>query len=323
MNARSLSGRLALGLALVAGVGAVALLVLVALEYVVGAEEPLSPGQLAFEVADHVVAPLIILLSLVAISGAVVIRSALRPLERAAREVDAAFDHGKTRNWFGGSSNASTQLLDGMHYRGLLRVARREAGVRLYAAREAHAPTDRDEALDRLADVVLQQYAPLPRRSLSELVFALRYGTPQWAEQRRAVLSRLLARSPQATVDGIEWVWPAGENPASARHRIDDTLRLLAPFDPVVWDRRRFEAFWGWAYRFEAYTPAAARQRGYYALPLLWRDEAIGWANLTWRDGVLTPALGYVTGRAPRDAGFAAALDEALDRMAAFLVPRD
>lgn len=90
MNARSLSGRLALGLALVAGVGAVALLVLVALEYVVGAEEPLSPGQLAFEVADHVVAPLIILLSLVAISGAVVIRSALRPLERAAREVDAA-----------------------------------------------------------------------------------------------------------------------------------------------------------------------------------------------------------------------------------------
>jgi uncharacterized protein YcaQ len=41
-----------------------------------------------------------------------------------------AFDHGKTRNWFGGNSNASTQLLDGMHYRGLLRIARREGGVR-------------------------------------------------------------------------------------------------------------------------------------------------------------------------------------------------
>lgn len=35
------------------------------------------------------------------------------------REVDAHFAHGKTTNWFGGSSNASTQLLDGMHYRGL------------------------------------------------------------------------------------------------------------------------------------------------------------------------------------------------------------
>jgi len=30
------------------------------------------------------------------------------------REVDAHFAHGKTTNWFGGSSNASTQLLDGM-----------------------------------------------------------------------------------------------------------------------------------------------------------------------------------------------------------------
>src|SRR3954468_19819945 len=56
------------------------------------------------------------------------------------REVDAHFAHGKTTNWFGGSSNASTQLLDGMHYRGLLRIARREGGVRLYAARATHTP---------------------------------------------------------------------------------------------------------------------------------------------------------------------------------------
>ena len=46
------------------------------------------------------------------------------------REVDAHFAHGKVKNWFGGNSNASTQLLDGMHYRGLLRIARREGGVR-------------------------------------------------------------------------------------------------------------------------------------------------------------------------------------------------
>jgi len=235
------------------------------------------------------------------------------------REVDAAFDHGKTRNWFGGPSNASTQLLDGMHYRGLLRVARREGGVRLYAAREAHAPTGRDEALDRLADVVLQQYAPLPRRSLAELVYALRSATPQWAEQRQAVLGRLLARSPQVTVDGIDWVWPAGENPASRRHRIDDTLRLLAPFDPVVWDRRRFEAFWGWAYRFEAYTPASRRIRGYYALPMLWRGRVIGWANAAVHDGQLRLQPGYVDGRAPRDAAFGPALRDEQAHLARFL----
>jgi signal transduction histidine kinase len=88
--ARSLSGRLALGLGLVALVGALVLLGLVAVEYVVGAEEPITGAQLAHEVADHVVAPLIVLLGLVALAGSLVIRAALRPLERAAEDVDAA-----------------------------------------------------------------------------------------------------------------------------------------------------------------------------------------------------------------------------------------
>jgi uncharacterized protein len=79
------------------------------------------------------------------------------------REVDAEFAHGKTINWFGGSSNASTQLLDGMHYRGLLRVARREGGIRLYAAREnVPPPADSAAVHDALADVVIAKYAPLP-----------------------------------------------------------------------------------------------------------------------------------------------------------------
>ncbi len=39
------------------------------------------------------------------------------------REVDEAFNHGRSKNWFGGNGRASTQLLDGMHYRGLVRVA--------------------------------------------------------------------------------------------------------------------------------------------------------------------------------------------------------
>ena len=79
--------------------------------------------------------------------------------------------NGKTINWFGGSSNASTQLLDGMHYRGLLRIARREGGVRLYAAREAvPSPADPRAAHDALVDVVVAKYAPLPAASLGQLV---------------------------------------------------------------------------------------------------------------------------------------------------------
>jgi uncharacterized protein YcaQ len=95
-------------------------------------------------------------------------------------------------------------------------------------------------------------------------------------------------------------------------------VRLLAPFDPVVWDRRRFEILWGWAYRFEAYTPVARRTLGYYALPLLWRDRVIGWGNLTVRNSTLHTDVGYVSS-APRDRGFRRALELELHRMRAFL----
>ncbi len=236
------------------------------------------------------------------------------------RAVDAHFAHGKVTNWFGGSSNASTQLLDGMHYRGLLRIARREGGIRLYAAREASvsalAPA---ETLDRLIDVVVNKYAPLPARTLSGFVYFLRHAVPQWHLSRKDALARAKARLPSAEVDGQTWYWPAGENPRSRRHRVVDEVKLLSPFDPVVWDRQRFETFWGWPYRFEAYTPAPKRVRGYYALPLLWHDEVIGWGNLPVVDGRLVPSLGYTRGRSPRDPAFRQALEAELGRIEEFL----
>lgn len=236
------------------------------------------------------------------------------------REVDAHFAHGKVTNWFGGSSNASTQLLDGMHYRGLLRIARREGGIRLYAPREVTPPpVDQAAAMDALVNLIVNQYAPLPAATLTQLVRVLALAVPHWPEARKAALARARARLPQAVVNGQVWFWPEGENPRSPRHRVADQVRLMAPFDPVVWDRRRFEVFWGWAYRFEAYTPAHKRVRGYYALPLMWRDEVVGWGNLSVVSGRLLPDLGYVKGRAPRDAAFRRELDAELCRMETFL----
>jgi uncharacterized protein len=241
------------------------------------------------------------------------------------REVDAHFAHGRAANAFGGSSSASTQLLDAMHYRGMLRIAGRVSGVRTYAVSAAaseptHTTTDPAHAMDALIDVIVHKYAPLPERSLADLVRLLRGGVPQWDTLRAAAMARAKQRLCSARVDGITWYWPQGESPTSARYALDDTVRLLAPFDPVVWDRRRFELLWGWAYRFEAYTPAPKRVRGYYALPLLWRDQVIGWGNIAIDDGKLSADLGYVAGKPPRDAGFRQALDDELQQMKAFLL---
>jgi uncharacterized protein YcaQ len=235
------------------------------------------------------------------------------------REVEAQFQHGKTRNWFGGASNASTQLLDSMHYRGLVRVARREGGTRCFAAREAHdAAPDVASAMDALVDVIVAKYAPLPASTLSQLVMFLAAAAPQWRDARKPALARARARLPHAAVDGVVWFWPAGENPASRRHEPDDAVRLLAPFDPIVWDRRRFELFWRWPYRFEAYTPAPKRVLGYYALPLLWREYVVGWANVGVRDGRMQPAVGFFGPRIA-DPAFSAAVDDELHRLHRFL----
>jgi uncharacterized protein len=240
------------------------------------------------------------------------------------REVDAHFSHGRVTNWFGGNSNASTQLLDALHYRGLLRVARRDSGTRVYIAR-APAPQAEAEAgsaaekMDALVDVIVRKYAPLPSSTLGFLVNRLNYGAPQFTKERPAALARAKQRLGHARVDGIDWYWPAEEKPQSRRWRLDDSVRLLTPFDPVVWDRRRFEIFWNWAYRFEAYTPAPKRKLGYYALPLLWHEQVIGWGNLSVTDGRLQAEFGYANGNAPRSPTFRSGLADELDRMRAFL----
>ncbi len=237
------------------------------------------------------------------------------------RDVDARFAHGAVTNYWGGSSSATTHVLDHLHYRGLLRVTRRDAGIRIYAARDVWAAPDgaveRRLRQDALVDLAVALYAPVPSATLAWLVRRLQYAAPQWTAQVPQILARAKRRLATATIEGVHWFWPAGESldvaPAESR------VRLLAPFDPLVWDRRRFEAFWEWPYRFEAYTPAPKRQYGYYALPVLWREQIVGWATVT-RDGdAWQVRTGFASGRAPRDPAFRPALDADVAALRHFL----
>ena len=236
------------------------------------------------------------------------------------REVDDHFSHGSVRNYWGGLSSATTHLLAAMHYRGMLRIVRRENGIRIYAVHQ-HGPPPTDSTarrgrIDKLVDAAVQIYAPLPSKCLADLVRRLRFAVPHWHGQLKEALQRAKQRLARAHVDGVDWYWPSEENPV--RYAPQNTVRLLTPFDPVVWDRDRFEMFWGWQYRFEAYVPAGKRRLGYYALPLLYGDRVIGWGNLRVEDGQLKSEFGYITAQ-PRDRFFKRELDAELERMKAFL----
>jgi uncharacterized protein len=237
------------------------------------------------------------------------------------KDVQAHFDHGRMKRW-GANLSVSNHLLEGLHYRGLLRVARREGGTRVYQAVEHlltdESPEARLARAGQFLDLLVKLYAPIPAPSFSYVCLLLRYGVSHLAAEVRQLQKQCELRYAHAQVDGRMWLWPRGENPTAERHSVDERVRFLAPFDPVVWDRRRFQFFWGWEYKFEAYVPAHKRRMGHYAMPMLWGERMLGWANLKVVDGRLQHKLGFA-GPRPRGRAFQNALDEALEQMRIFL----
>lgn len=222
------------------------------------------------------------------------------------RDLATALGRLQVRSGWGGVSTATTRALEALHYRGKLDVVRREQGIKVYACARPLAellpPRQRAEALMLL---LLDQYAPLPESSLRQLIRMITQSSlPTTLREWTWKSLRAGAQIKPMEIDGVTWLMPAAE---VLRDDVPDSVRLLAPFDPVVWDRRRFAAFWGWEYRLEAYTPPARRQFGYYALPLLWRDDVIGWANARIDNDRLHVAPQYVAA-APRSAQFRNAL---------------
>ena len=233
------------------------------------------------------------------------------------RELEKHLGRERKVNAWGGYSKATTHALQVLHYRGLLRVAKRDAGIRIYETTE---PVEESlSAAERLKSIVLllaRIFGPVSRRSFREIFRFLPLAAPR-LEVPPSVVDDLLKTGEleSAEVDGHDYVWPAGKLRA---RRDSPVVRFLAPFDPLVWDRRRFEHFWGWRYRFEAYTPPAKRVLGYYAMPMLWQGEVMGWANVSLQKGQLKADLGFVKKR-PRSRLFDRMLEEECERLRVFL----
>jgi hypothetical protein len=220
-------------------------------------------------------------------------------------------------NGWGGNSAATTRMLEALQYQGKLRVARREGGIRLY---DLAPPLPRSRASAARAreifTLLLRLYGPLPETSFRHLTWMVTDASVS-PDVRAKVLAQMRDRGGMRRVDGEGTGFVLPEDEAFAAEP-ENRVRLLAPFDPIVWDRRRFELFWGWDYRFEAYTPPAKRRFGYYALPLLWRDDVIGWANAALGKETLAITVGFAKTK-PRGAAFARALECEVEALATAL----
>ena len=92
---------------------------------------------------------------------------------------------------------------------------------------------------------------------------------------------------------------PLLDSPAVERETM-----LLAPLDPLLYDRELTRKLWGFDYTWEVYTPLAKRKRGYYALPVLAGDRLCGHVDAKRNDG----SLAVVSKLAPRGVSLSAAI---------------
>jgi len=101
--------------------------------------------------------------------------------------------------------------------------------------------------------------------------------------------------------------------------KVDHDLRLLSPFDSMVFNRRRLEMFFGFEYRIEIYVPEKLRRYGYYVFPMLYGEEFVGRVDLKADRAKSVLHAKQVHYEPGIDAGIEPELRAELDRLARWL----
>ncbi len=166
---------------------------------------------------------------------------------------------------------------------GDLMVARRERFQRVYDLRERVLPAWSDA---QLPPVEMAEEGLIRKAAL-----ALGVATTRWLADyfrmppKRAehAVAALAARGELVPVEVGEWPqpgWASAESLALLEQAQAGELRatlttVLSPFDPIVWQRARLRAMFGFDYSLECYTPAPKRRYGYFVLPILRKGRLV------------------------------------------------
>ncbi len=99
-----------------------------------------------------------------------------------------------------------------------------------------------------------------------------------WCKEQSALdrIAPVIVDAADGSKPRVAFALPGWQRKARYADEAPNRIRLLAPFDPLVRDRKRAQRLFNFDYRFEAFVPAAKRRFGYYVLPILEGDKLIG-----------------------------------------------
>ena len=236
------------------------------------------------------------------------------------RSADFATAPGHQPGWWAWKPHK--RHLENLFTAGELMVTGRQNFQRIYDLRQRVLP-EWDDALHMFSEEEARDR--MLRNSARSLGLFRAAWLPDYYRLKRVALTATLARWQEerfivpVTVEGLGPMWlhhdalARLEKPLKATH-----TAILSPFDPLVWDRRRAEELFNFAYRLECYTPAPKRRYGYFTLPLLHRGELKARldAKMLRREKCLQIKNLWLEAGIKTDAGFMADLRTALDRFA-------
>lgn len=201
----------------------------------------------------------------------------------AVRSADFARRDGKGGGWW--EWKPEKRSLEVLFTMGELMVARRHNFHRVYDLRQRVHPRwdDKHHLIDPLEcqrQQVLLAVRALGCAKANWIADYFRMGKLDPAIQPAALVKEGLLLSAHVK----EWDAPVYIHPDHTdlmQQALDGQLkatatRLLSPFDPVVWDRKRAIELFDFDYKLECYTPAEKRRYGYFTLPILRRGALIG-----------------------------------------------
>lgn len=200
-----------------------------------------------------------------------------------ARDFEETRPPGEDRKWWGWKPQKAA--LEYLWLSGEVAVARRESFHKVYDLAERVLPEVNGQcpsAAEHLAWVCRTALERLGAATAAEIAaFWHAVGLEEAQEWcRQAVASGEIVQVQVETADGSRPYPAFALSDWEARWKelppAPPRIRLLAPFDPIVWDRRRALRLFGFDYRFEAFVPGDQRRHGYYVLPVLEGERLVG-----------------------------------------------